>query len=115
MVDTKIHAQACQFAMNHLKSATVPPLRHRVAIALIAAVVLCVPAAAPAQTPAVPMTGAGLSTTPPVPLAGGSPQTTSAGKLPNTGADAGMLFLGGLALTLLGFGLRLRTADADDY
>jgi len=26
-----------------------------------------------------------------------------------------MLFLAGLALTLLGFGMRLRTADADDY
>jgi LPXTG-motif cell wall-anchored protein len=89
-------------------------LRHRVVIALIAAAVLCVPAAAAAQTPTIPLSGAGLSTTPPVPLAGRSPQTTSAGKLPNTGADPGMLFLGGLALTLLGFGLRLRTADADD-
>ena len=35
--------------------------------------------------------------------------------LPNTGSDPRMLFLAGLALSLLGAGLRLRTADADDY
>jgi len=60
-----------------------------------------------------------VSTTPPVPLAGedaGGTRANAAGsELPNTGSDPRMLFLGGLALTLMGFGLRLRTADADDY
>ncbi|MEA2223081.1 MAG: hypothetical protein QOH83_1457 [Solirubrobacteraceae bacterium] len=92
-----------------------PLLCHRVVVALIAAAVLCVPAAAAAQTSTIPETGPGVSTTPPVPLAGSSAQPTSAGELPNTGTDPRMLFLAGLALTLLGFGLRLRTADADDY
>jgi LPXTG-motif cell wall-anchored protein len=100
---------------NVLESAIVPLLCHRVVVALIAATVLCAPAAAAAQTSTIPETGAGVSTTPPVPLAGSSVQTTSAGELPNTGTDPRMLFLTGLALTLLGFGLRLRTADADDY
>ena len=92
-----------------------PLFRRRVVLALIAAVALCVPASAAAQTSTIPETGAGVSTTPPVPLAGSSTQPTSAGELPNTGTDPRMLFLAGLALTLLGSGLRLRTADADDY
>jgi hypothetical protein len=107
--------QARQFEINHLESATVPLFRHRVVVALIAAAVLCVPAAAAAQTSTIPVTGAEMSTTPPLPLVGSSAQPTSAGELPTTGADPGMVFLAGLALTLLGFGLRLRTADADDY
>jgi LPXTG-motif cell wall-anchored protein len=93
----------------------VPPLRRRIVVALLAAAVLWVAPAASAQTSTIPETGAGGSTTPPVPLAGGSTQLTSARELPNTGTDPRMLFLAGLALTLLGFGLRLRTADADDY
>ncbi len=81
---------------------------------LLAAALLCVPAGASAQTSTIPETGAGVSTTPPVPLSGGR-ETTSSGELPNTGSDPRMLFLAGLALTLFGFGLRLRTADADVY
>ncbi len=73
------------------------------------------PAVAAAQTSTIPEEGADVSTTPPVPLAGGGSQTSSAGELPNTGSDPRMLFLTGLALTLVGFGLRLRTVDADEY
>ncbi len=36
-------------------------------------------------------------------------------ELPNTGSDPRLLFLVGVAMTLLGVGLRLRTADADLY
>lgn len=86
----------------------------RVVVALLVAAMLFVAPAASAQTSTIPETGAGVSATPPVSLAGSSAQTTSAGELPNTGADPRILFLAGLALTLLGFGLRLRTADADD-
>jgi LPXTG-motif cell wall-anchored protein len=82
---------------------------------LLATVALCLPAAAAAQTSTIPEEGAGVSTTPPVPLAGGRPSTAGAEQLPNTGTDPRLLFLTGLALTLIGFGLRLRTADADDY
>jgi LPXTG-motif cell wall-anchored protein len=93
----------------------VPPFPRRVVVALLAVAMLCGPPAASAQTSTIPQTGAGVSTTPPVQLTGASAQATPAGELPNTGSDPRMLFLTGLALTLLGFGLRLRTADADDY
>jgi len=82
---------------------------------LLALAMLALPAAAPAQTSTIPEEGAGVSTTPPVPLAGERSEAAPARELPNTGADARLLFLAGLALTLMGFGLRLRTADADDY
>jgi hypothetical protein len=86
------------------------------------------PAAAAAQTTTIPRGGADVSTTPPVPLSQGrSEQAAGEGnvrvgarvvassELPNTGSDPRMLFLCGVALTLLGVGLRLRTADADLY
>lgn len=97
-----------------------PPVPRRVVVSLLAAGSLCVPAAASAQTSTIPEDGAGVSTTPPVPLAGGedgggASASAAGNELPNTGSDPRMLFLGGLALTLTGFGLRLRTADADDY
>jgi LPXTG-motif cell wall-anchored protein len=93
----------------------VPPAPRRLVIALLAAAALCLPASAAAQTSTIPEEGADVSTTPPVPLAGERPSTTGSGELPKTGADPRMLFLVGLALTLIGFGLRLRTADADLY
>ena len=93
----------------------VPPVRRRLVAVLLTAAVFCLPAAAFAQTSTIPEEGAGVSTTPPVPLDGDSAKRTPAGELPNTGTDARMLFLAGLALTLIGFGLRLRTADADHY
>ena len=92
-----------------------PPVARRVLVALLCAGALVVPAAASAQTSTIPQDGAGVSTTPPVPLTGEGSRTTSPGELPNTGSDARMLFLAGVALTLMGFGLRLRTADADLY
>jgi LPXTG-motif cell wall-anchored protein len=96
-----------------------PSLPRRVLLALLIAGALCAPAAASAQTQTIPESGAGVSTTPPVPLSDDKPSTTSAtgsdSALPNTGADPRLLVLAGLALTLLGVGLRLRTADADDY
>ncbi|HWI08791.1 MAG TPA: LPXTG cell wall anchor domain-containing protein [Solirubrobacteraceae bacterium] len=93
-----------------------PPVPRRlVAVLLLLAVLLVLPAGAAAQTSTIPEDGAGVSTTPPVPLPGDRPQPSSAEELPDTGADARLLFLAGLALTLIGFGLRLRTADADDY
>lgn len=92
-----------------------PPVLRRVVAALLSAAVLAVPAAASAQTSTIPDDGAGVSTTPPVPLAGERSRPAPAPELPNTGADPRMLFLAGLALTLMGFGLRLRTADADLY
>ncbi|HVF76745.1 MAG TPA: LPXTG cell wall anchor domain-containing protein [Solirubrobacteraceae bacterium] len=92
-----------------------PPVSRRLVAALLAAAVLCLPAAASAQTSTIPEEGAGVSTTPPVPLDGESSKRSPAAELPNTGADARMLFLAGLALTLIGFGLRLRTVDADLY
>ena len=87
------------------------------------------PAAATAQTTTIPRGGADVSTTPPVPLSQGRSEQGAAGdgnvrvgarvvassELPNTGSDPRMLFLCGVALTLLGVGLRLRTADADLY
>jgi hypothetical protein len=95
--------------------------------AVIVAAAMGAPAAAAAQTTTVPRGGADVSTTPPVPLAESPPNTPSrsqnvhdeqavaAGALPNTGSDPRVLFLCGVALTLLGVGLRLRTADADLY
>ncbi len=105
-------------------------------VVVLAAILLCLPGLAFAQTPTttLPQDGAGVSTTPPVPLGTGTtatppsapaatpptaPATTpppAAGdELPNTGADPRLLLLLGAALTLLGVGLRLQTADADLY
>lgn len=92
-----------------------PPIPRRVVAVLLAAVALGLPAAASAQTSTIPEDGAGVTTTPPVPLAGGESEETVPSELPDTGSDPRMLFLAGLALTLVGFGLRLRTVDADDY
>ena len=94
-------------------------LRHFVL--LLAALALCVPAAALGQMPDVPQSGSGVSTQPPVQLDGKRPRDArpaaerGAGELPNTGSDPRLMFLVGLALTLLGVGLRLRTADAELY
>jgi hypothetical protein len=93
----------------------VPPDLRRVVVALLAGAALGVPAVARGQTPMMPEDGAGVSTTPPVPLAQPTSLSTGSSELPSTGAEPGMLFLVGLALTLIGCGLRLRTADADDY
>ncbi len=74
---------------------------------------------AQAQSQPYPDTDAGVSTTPPVPLTPANPTSdpprAAPTQLPNTGSDPRLLTLAGLALTLLGFGLRLRTADADEY
>ncbi|MEA2218304.1 MAG: hypothetical protein QOJ35_930 [Solirubrobacteraceae bacterium] len=91
----------------------------RVAV-LLAAIALCSCATAQAQAPAVPPSSSGVSTTPPVQLGGtgtsGSRSHAAANAaLPNTGSDPRLLFLVGVALTLLGVGLRLRTADAELY
>ena len=95
---------------------------------LIVAAALGLPAAAEGQTLTAARGGADVSNTPPVPLASGrSDDAANAGaerggarmvassELPNTGSDPRVLFLCGVALTLLGVGLRLRTADADLY
>ena len=93
----------------------------RLLVVPLAVVMLAVPASAQAQDSTIPEDGAGVSTTPPVPLPGesgeaGEPATPAAApNLPNTGSDPRMLFLSGLAMSLLGAGLRLRTLDADDY
>jgi LPXTG-motif cell wall-anchored protein len=87
----------------------------RLVVVPLAVVMLALPAAAGAQDSTIPENGAGVSTTPPVPLPGGRAEPVAAAKLPNTGSDPRMLFLAGLAMSLLGAGLRLRTADADDY
>ena len=79
---------------------------------------LALPASAAAQNSTIPEDGAGVSTHAPVPLPGSestSETPAAAADLPNTGSDPRMLFLMGLAMSLLGAGLRLRTADADDY
>lgn len=88
--------------------------------ALIVAAALGVPATAAAQTTTTLRGRADVSNTPPVPLPdanpGGGDQATATGdELPNTGSDPRVLFLCGVALTLLGVGLRLRTADAELY
>lgn len=91
----------------------------RLVVVPFAVVMLAFPAAAAAQNSTIPENGAGVSTTPPVPLPGEAAAPNAAppdaAKLPNTGSDPRMLFLTGLALSLLGAGLRLRTVDADDY
>jgi LPXTG-motif cell wall-anchored protein len=54
---------------------------------------------------------------PATPRAGGprSAPAAAGSELPNTGADPRLLLALGAALTLLGVGLRLQTADADLY
>jgi hypothetical protein len=94
-------------------------------VAVIVAAALGAPAVAAAQTTTVPRGSADVSSTPPVPLppegpagdrmVGSDVRKAAAGELPNTGSDPRVLFLCGVALTLLGVGLRLRTADADLY
>jgi LPXTG-motif cell wall-anchored protein len=97
----------------------VPWSIRRLVVVPFAVVMLAFPAAAAAQDSTIPENGAGVTTTPPVPLpgdGGASPAAPApASDLPNTGSDPRMLFLTGLALSLLGAGLRLRTVDADDY
>ena len=97
--------------------------------AFIVAVTLGVPAAAAAQTTTAARGPADVSTTPPVPLSDDSSEnaasdvevpravtrTVADHALPSTGSDPRVLFLCGVALTLLGVGLRLRTADAELY
>jgi hypothetical protein len=92
------------------------PISRRLAALLVAAS-LAVPATAAAQSTPSSAGKAGVSTTPPVPLSnsGQNPSATAAGELPNTGSDPRLLLLCGTALTLIGAGLRLRTADADLY
>ncbi|MDQ3675740.1 MAG: LPXTG cell wall anchor domain-containing protein [Actinomycetota bacterium] len=97
------------------------PISRRIAAVILAAV-LSMPAAAlaQAQTQPLPSDEPG-SSRPPVDLSGGergSAQNSgsqNASELPDTGSDPRMLILAGAALTLLGVGLRLRTADADLY
>ena len=90
-------------------------------VVVLAALSLGAPAAAVAQTDTLPEAGAGVSTQPPVSLDANKkvatkPQATpGTAELPNTGSDPRLLFLVGVAMTLFGVGLRLRTADADDY
>ncbi len=93
----------------------VPWSPRRVLVALLATALLSAPAVASAQDSTIPEDGAGVSSTPPVPLPGEQAESQTTGDLPNTGSDPRMLFLAGLAMSLLGAGLRLRTADADDY
>ncbi len=95
--------------------AHVPSHLPRVAAVLLAGAAVGMPAVARAQTTMIPVDGVDFSTTPPVPLTRNAALPAPSGELPNTGTDPRMLLLGGLALTLIGFGLRLRTADADDY
>jgi LPXTG-motif cell wall-anchored protein len=99
--------------------ARVPWSPRRLVVVPLAVLMLALPSAAAAQNSTIPEDGAGVSTTPPVPLPGdGTPEPAAvpaAADLPNTGSDPRMLFLTGLAMSLLGAGLRLRTADADDY
>jgi hypothetical protein len=92
------------------------PISRRIS-ALLAAAALCAPATAAAQTTTNPRGRADVTTTPPVPLPGNGPNPAPAAgnELPNTGSDPRVLFACGIALTLLGVGLRLRTADADLY
>jgi hypothetical protein len=92
------------------------PISRRIA-ALLAAAVLGVPAAATGQTPPILQDAVNVSNTPPIPLSSGSTGSAAASgaELPNTGTDPRLLFLCGVALTLLGVGLRLRTADAELY
>ena len=97
------------------------PVWRRIAASIVV-VAVGAPAAA-AQTTTIPRGGADVSTTPPVPLAPATSKpdeklherVVASSELPNTGSDPRMLFLCGVALTLVGVGLRLRTADADLY
>ena len=98
---------------------------------MLAALAVGMPGAAVAQTSTVSDDGGGVSSKPPVALDGGGdsqappaaapvPATPPSGAqagdaLPNTGSDPRMLLLVGMTLTLLGVGLRLRTADAELY
>jgi LPXTG-motif cell wall-anchored protein len=93
-------------------------------VVVLVALALCVPAMACAQTQSVAQSASGVSTQPPVSLDGEDsepkpaakhPPASHAGELPNTGSDPRLLFGVGVAMTLLGVGLRLRTADADLY
>jgi LPXTG-motif cell wall-anchored protein len=98
----------------------VPWSPRRLVVVPLAVMTLALPASAAAQNSTIPEDGAGVSTTPPIPLPGSESENSSetpaaAADLPNTGSDPRMLFLSGLALSLLGAGLRLRTVDADDY
>jgi LPXTG-motif cell wall-anchored protein len=94
----------------------VPWSPRRLVVVPLAVVMLALPASAGAQNSTIPEDGAGVSTTPPVPLPGSERESpAAAADLPNTGSDPRMLFLTGLAMSLLGAGLRLRTVDADDY
>lgn len=92
------------------------PISRRLAALLVAAA-LGAPATAAAQSTTNPRGKADVSNTPPVPLAGSGQGSSAAAsnELPNTGSDPRVLFLCGAALTLLGAGLRLRTADAELY
>jgi len=89
----------------------------RIVVVPLAVAMLAFPVSATAQNSTIPEDGAGVSTTPPVPLPGerAAPAPAAAADLPDTGSDPRMLFLAGLAMSLLGAGLRLRTVDADDY
>lgn len=92
---------------------------------LIVAAALGWPSAAQGQAMMAAGGRANISDTPPVPLSGSSEEAAGSGRggaravagseLPNTGSDPRMLFLCGVALTLVGVGLRLRTADAELY
>jgi LPXTG-motif cell wall-anchored protein len=112
-------------------------------LVVLAAILLFVPGTVYAQTSTttIPQDGTGVSKQPPVPLGTSTTATTpapppaanpptaatpradgprsapaaTAAELPNTGADPRLLALLGAALTLLGVGLRLQTADADLY
>jgi len=104
------------------------PISRRIAVLVLAAT-LWIPAAASAQAPAPAQTqpppgeDSG-SSRPPVDLGGGEDgakrdagarDAPRSSELPNTGSDPRMLILAGAALTLIGVGLRLRTADAGLY
>ena len=105
------------------------PISPRIA-AFIVAVTLGAPATAAAQMTTPARGPADVSTTPPVPLSSDDSSENAASDvemprvttrtvadhaLPSTGSDPRVLFLCGVALTLLGVGLRLRTADAELY
>lgn len=82
-------------------------------IVLVVVAFACAAGPATAQMATLPERGANVSPQPPVQLS--SVNVTATDELPNTGTDPRLLFLAGVALTLLGVGLRLRTADADLY
>ena len=101
-------------------------------VVLLAALAVGMPGVAVSQTTTIPDDGGGVSSEPPVPLDGGDdPQPappppppaasgepkrpSAAADLPDTGTDPRLLLLAGATLTLLGVGLRLRTADAELY